>query len=96
MTWREYHESTKHTAESLNRTRHVLDWENMPEPFRHYEGVPVLDLPADPPAPQVPALGLLGGARAAALEMDGPAFLSQLLFHSAAISASKKVPSTGY
>src|SRR5438309_6442288 len=96
MTWREYHESTKHTAESLNRTRHILDWKNMPEPFRHYEGVPVLDLPADPPAPQVPALGLLCGARAAALEMDGPAFLSQLLFHSAAISASKKVPSTGY
>ena len=27
---------------------------------------------------------------------DGPAFLSQLLFYSAAISASKHVPSTGY
>ena len=27
---------------------------------------------------------------------DGPTFLSQLLFYSAAISASKRVPSTGY
>ena len=34
------------------------------------------------PAPQLPA--------------DGPTFLSQLLFYSAAISASKRVPSTGY
>jgi SagB-type dehydrogenase family enzyme len=54
----------------------------MPDPFRHYEGAPVLDLPADPPAPEIPAA-------------DGAAFLSQLLFYSAAISASKVVPSTG-
>lgn len=55
----------------------------MPDPFRHYEGVPVLDLPADPPAPESPAA-------------DGPTFLSQLLYYSAAISASKVVPSTGF
>jgi SagB-type dehydrogenase family enzyme len=83
VTWREYHESTKHTVESLRRSTHFLDWANMPDPFRHYEGVPVLDLPADPPAP---------GASPA---LDGAAFLSQLLFYSAAISASKRVPSTG-
>jgi len=83
MTWREYHEATKHSVESLRRTPHVLDWANMPHPFRHYEGVPVLDLPADPPAPESPA-------------SDGATFLSQLLFYSAAISASKVVPSTGF
>ena len=82
MTWREYHESTKHSVESLRRTPHFLDWANMPDPFRHYEGVPVLDLPADPPAPETPA-------------SNGADFLSQLLFYSAAISASKRVPSTG-
>ena len=54
----------------------------MPDPFRHYEGVPVLDLPADPPAPDKPGT-------------DGAAFLSQLLFYSAAISATKLVPSSG-
>jgi SagB-type dehydrogenase family enzyme len=79
MTSREYHELTKHSPQSLSRVRHVLDWENMPDPFRHYEGVPVRDLPADPPT-------LDTGAR----------FLSQLLYHSAAVSASKLVPSTGY
>jgi hypothetical protein len=56
MTWREYHELTKHSVESLRRTQHYLDyldWANMPNPFRHYEGVPILDFPADPPAPQI-------------------------------------------
>ena len=57
----------------------------MPDPFRHYEGVPVLDLPADPPVPETPAPA-----------GDGPAFLSQLLYYSAAISATKVVPSTGF
>jgi len=96
MTWREYHESTKHSVESLRRARRLLDWANMPDPFRHYEGVPVLDLPADPPAPEVPALQVLQGGSGVNGASDGPTFLSQLLFYSAAISASKRVPSTGY
>src|ERR1700676_2837940 len=96
MTWREYHESTKHSVESLRLAPHVLDWANMPDPFRHYEGVPVLDLPADPPIPEIPALDVLHGVSGATPAGDGPTFLSQLLFYSAAISASKRVPSTGY
>ncbi len=55
----------------------------MPDPFRHYEDVPLIDLPADPPSPEYPA-------------SDGGTFLSQLLFNSAAISASKLVASSGY
>jgi SagB-type dehydrogenase family enzyme len=90
MTWREYHEATKHSAESLRRWHHVLDWANMPDPFRHYEGAPVVDLPADAPALRIPALELLYGATGHTVAADGPAFLSQLLFHSAAISASKR------
>src|SRR5665213_2250073 len=96
MTWREYHESTAHSVESLRRVPHVLDWVNMPDPFRHYEGVPVLDLPADPPSPDIPALDVLQGFSGTTPVRDGPTFLSQLLFYSASISASKLVPSTGY
>src|SRR5580704_933427 len=95
MTWREYHDSTKHSVESLRRARHGLDWQNMPDPFRHYEGVPLLDLPADPPSPETPALEVLQRDSGVAVDQDGPCFLSQLLFYSAAISASKRVPSTG-
>ena len=96
MTWCDYHEATKHSIESLKQTRHVLDWANMPDPFRHYEGVPVLDLPADPLAPAIPALDILRGSSGVQSVEDGPAFLSKLLFYAAAISASKRVPSTGY
>jgi SagB-type dehydrogenase family enzyme len=96
MTWREYHGSTKHSVESLRRAPRVLDWANMPDPFRHYEGVPVLDLPADPPVPETAALEVLDGVTGATPAGDGSTFLSQLLFYSAAISASKRVPSTGY
>jgi len=96
MIWREYHECTKHSIASLKRAPHVLDWENMPNPFRHYEGVPVVDLPADPPTPETPALEVLDGIYGATLAKDGPTFLSQLLFYSASISASKLVPSGGH
>jgi hypothetical protein len=49
-------------VESLRRTPHVLDWANMPDPFRDYEGLPVLELPADPPSPKTPALRVLQGS----------------------------------
>lgn len=96
MMWRVYHEATKHSAESLRQSQLVLDWDNMPNPFRHYEGVPVVDLPADPPAPEIATFELLQGKSGHTSVTDGPTFLSQLLFHAAAISASKRAPSTGY
>lgn len=96
MTWNEYHEATKHTVESIGRAGHHLDWQNMPCPFRYYEGAAVLDLPADPPAPEIPALDVLRGCSGTRPEGEGPYFLSQLLFHSAAISATKRIPSSGY
>lgn len=96
MKWREYHESTKHSIESLAQARHGLDWANMPDPFRHYEGAPVLDLPADPPEPEMPALEILQGGLGTTPVSDGPTFLSQLLFYSAAISATKRAPSSRY
>jgi len=75
-----YHEATKHTPERLRASRHFLDWANMPEPFRHYEGAPLVDLPPDPPLEPG-----LSGAQA----------LSALFYYSCAISAAKQAPS-GY
>jgi SagB-type dehydrogenase family enzyme len=95
MTWREYHDATKHSVASLRRAQYGLDWGNMPDPFRHYEGAPLLDLPADPPSLETPTLEVLHGVSGVTPDVDGPAFLSRLLFYSAAISASKRVASTG-
>lgn len=76
----EYHEATKHTPERLRASRHFLDWANMPDPFRHYEGAPLVDLPAGPRL----APGL-----------EGAEAVSALFYYSASISASKRAPS-GY
>jgi len=65
----------------------------MPDPFRHYEGVPVIDLPADPPEPEIPALAVLAGHKGTDESTDWVAFLSRLLFYSASISAGKQAPS---
>lgn len=92
----DYHERTKHTIERIYSRPHTLDWDNMPDSFRHYEGVPVLDLPADPPQLRLPALDVLSGRRETRLAATGAEFLSSLLFHSAAISATKVVPRTSY
>ncbi|MBN8730723.1 MAG: SagB/ThcOx family dehydrogenase [Acidobacteria bacterium] len=75
--WRAYHEATKHTVERLTAERRELDWAHMPAPFRHYEGVPLVDLPAE--------MGALGAEG----ERGGAEFLSRLFYYSAAVSATK-------
>ena len=96
--WREYHERTKHGTRSVkgeSRHSYRLSHEQYGPLPCHYEGVPVLDLPADPPAPVTPRSTFSTGDPGCTCATDGPSFLSQLLFYSAAISASKRVPSTG-
>jgi SagB-type dehydrogenase family enzyme len=90
MYWAEYHEATKHSHASLQSNVHFLDWANMPDPFRHYEGAPLLDFAGDPAMPGIPALDVLFGNRGTA---ESEEFLSRLLFYSASISAAKQAPS---
>lgn len=94
--WREYHEATKHTPERLRAHPHYLDWANMPAPFRHYEGAPIVDLPAGAPAPEAGAMAVLRGELGRRNTTGIWELLSQILFHSAAVSATKVVPQSGY
>ena len=55
-TIREYHERTKHSVASLQATRHFLDWDNQPLPFKIYTGLAPLPLPRDFAPSGVPAL----------------------------------------
>src|SRR5580704_17010369 len=43
-----YHQATKHTYHSVRTNARYLDWHNQPNPFRSYEGAPIIDLPRDP------------------------------------------------
>jgi SagB-type dehydrogenase family enzyme len=101
-----YHHATKHNYHSVRMNAHYLDWKNQPNPFRSYEGAPIIPLPS---TPGFPAVGTF--ADIAALTEARPTFesnqeeraeivfdknwLSSLLWHSMAISAWKKVPGSG-
>ena len=103
-----YHQATKHTFQSVHATAHYLDWDNQPDPFRTYEGAPVILLPPEPGFPNIGTFAamtlLAAGASVASdneIEDHNPAprdkiWLSQLLWHSMAISAQKRVPNSDH
>jgi SagB-type dehydrogenase family enzyme len=41
---RAFHEATKHSFASIRRRGHFLDWDNQPDPFKVYEGLPKVPL----------------------------------------------------
>jgi hypothetical protein len=54
-----YHHATKHTFDSVRANAHFLDWRNQPNPFRSYEGAPLISLPADPGFPEIGAFAAM-------------------------------------
>lgn len=57
----DYHEATKHSEASLMTSRHYLDFDNKPIPFKIYLEVPSISLPIDFPTPEVNALSCISG-----------------------------------
>lgn len=92
--FRHYHEATKHTPERLRSRPHTLDWANAPDPFRRYEAVPLIPLPVKPPSLEIPALDVLRGCSGKVSSADGATLVSQILWHSAAISAARQARRT--
>lgn len=90
---RHYHESTKHSVASVYASRHVLDWDNQPDPFRRYDGAPIVALDRAPPMPRTGTFEAL--ERIATLRDAGGAWtrdaLAALLFHALAVSAWKQL-----
>jgi len=88
----DYHERTKHRFDRFARSAGYLDWANEPDPFRRFEGAPLLPLPV-PDEDRTPAYDRLfapgpapGPAPALALDRRS---LSEFLYYSLAISAWK-------
>src|SRR3712207_8844790 len=48
-----YHEATKHSEASLLTSRHYLDFDNKPIPFKIYRELPSISLPTSFPTPEV-------------------------------------------
>jgi len=56
-----YHEATKHSPESVRRSRWAMDWSNKPHPFKRYAGLPRIGLEREDPTPGRPALDAIAG-----------------------------------
>jgi hypothetical protein len=97
----QYHETTKHSEESLRADTHFLDWANKPLPFKVYRGAESVPLLRDPDI----VLGSTPAAldalctpvsraqdQEAAQKIPDLATLSQVLFLTAGITKQKNYP----
>jgi SagB-type dehydrogenase family enzyme len=84
----EYHQATKHYQQRYAWGPGCLDWANQPNPFRRYEGAPLIALEKIPPTdePHYDDAFAPGSIRPAPVNLRN---ISQLFFDSLAISAWK-------
>lgn len=90
---KEYHEATKHSEISTQRSRHYLDWNTKPLPFKIYTDLPIISLPTDFSQPTQGALISIGKtqptrAKGVVLNIKN---LAELLFFSAGITRVLKL-----
>ena len=89
-----YHERTKHSVVSVRTSRHVLDWECMPRPFKVYPNLEPIPLPRDFAPSRRPALAAIAGTMAEV----GPSpsldrtTLAHLLYFTAGVLRRKTYP----
>ena len=91
-----YHERTKHQFHRFAAGPGGLDWANQPDPFRRYDGAPLVRLPLlgphdDPVSPDYEKLYERGAVPAALVTL---ASLSRLLEYALALSAWKQAGET--
>jgi SagB-type dehydrogenase family enzyme len=90
---KEYHEETKHSEISIQRSRHYLDWNNKPLPFKVYSNLPLISLPTDFSQPTQGALNSVGKTqptKGKSVVFDIKS-LAELLFFSAGITRVLKL-----
>jgi SagB-type dehydrogenase family enzyme len=87
-----YHQETKHHFSRYARALGYMDWANQPDPFRRYEGSPLIPLPVLKPddAPHSPLYEDLYRPGAIASAPISVRTLSRFLEYSLAISAWKQ------
>jgi len=92
-----YHEETKHSELGLQMSRHYLDWDDRPRPFKVYQELSSIPLPQDFPIPTADALTCIRSVHPFLPEspLDIRA-LAQFLFFSAGITREMKYDSGTY
>src|SRR5919106_4622347 len=104
----DYHEATKHSEASLMTSRHYLDFDNKPIPFKIYLELPSISLPVNFPTPEVNALSCINGLLNQGSSDDMKEFtttstpnltmesLAEILFFSAGITRELNYPNGKY
>jgi SagB-type dehydrogenase family enzyme len=85
----EYHERTKHSPASVQASRHFLDWDIQPRPFKLYRGLEPLPLPRRLESSDAGALAALSRPPAARPFVPDRLALARLLYFSAGITRTK-------
>lgn len=93
MSALQYHERTKHSPASVQSSRHHLDWEIQPRPFKIYTELEPIPLPK-PAASEAKALSALAspGADPSGTDIPSLAALARLLHFSAGVTRKKPYP----
>jgi SagB-type dehydrogenase family enzyme len=96
----DYHEATKHSEISIKLSRHSLDWNNKPRPFKIYTKLPSIFLPSDFSEPHIDAITCIKTVKtinsmtADATNTTNPQLdirkLAEILFFSAGITREMK------
>jgi SagB-type dehydrogenase family enzyme len=88
-----YHDETAHSAASVRSSRHSLDWDIKPFPFKVYTDVPALPLPRDLDPLDAPLTSVLSDSAEARSMSVGT--LATLLYYSAGVTKKKRYPGGG-
>ena len=88
---RQYHDRTAHSPRSIRESRHTLDWNIKPSPFKIYPTLPALPLPRDFPAATADTFASLSGSVRTGSPLDIER-LAALLFYSAGITRARTYP----
>jgi SagB-type dehydrogenase family enzyme len=89
-----YHEATKHSERSTRASRHYLDFDNQPLPFKIYRDLEALPLPVlrENPMPALDAIGAPPARAAAGERLPDLPTLARVLYLSAGITKRKRYP----
>ncbi|HEU4346006.1 MAG TPA: SagB/ThcOx family dehydrogenase [Candidatus Binatia bacterium] len=90
----DYHNGSKHSYQSIRSSRHYLDWENQPIPFKIYPDLVPIPLPQHLSSSGIAALDAISMPEAAALPEVVPSIqtLAEMLFLSAGITKRRSHP----
>src|SRR5687767_14951796 len=89
-----YHDTTKHSYQSIRSKPHYLDWENQPMAFKIYSKLTPIPLPQNLSSPGMPALSAISTIAAPARKEAGLNMqnLAEIFYLSAGITKRRSYP----